>query len=120
MIGPATAGLPPRARRGSGGGLRWVLFDVNMGAWSVTIGPGRTHPKNVIVRRDRTIFLKHRKPVPKLLNESGTSPVTIQWHDTGNVQNVFFKYRRFPISDFKPTVDVAVRKFRDLVVATKL
>lgn len=113
-------GKPPLGHRGSGGGLRWVLFDVNMLSQSVIIGPGRTPVKSVQKQSGRTVMIKHRKPVPQLLNESGTANATITWHKSGDVEQVLFVYRRFPISDYPRTREVANSKFRELVATAKL
>lgn len=117
----STPGRPPVARRGRGGGLRWVLFQVDMRRQAVIIGPGRTLRKvSVIRQRKRTLVVRRKDPVPRLLDRSGNADVTIQWHNSGNVDKQIWNYRRFPISSFQPNRDKAIKKFRELIKQYRL
>lgn len=117
----STPGRPPVARRGRGGGLRWVLFYVSMAHQSVIIGPGRTKPKTSVIRRAKSTLIVRRKvAVPRLLDRSGTADVTVQWHKSGQVDQQIWNYRRFPVSSWKPTRDQALKKFRELIKQYRL
>lgn len=117
----STPGRPPVARRGRGGGLRWVLFHVDMTQQSVIIGPGRTLPKTSVIRQaKRTMIVRRKVAVPRLLDKSGNADVTIQWHQSGQVQREVWNYRRFPVSSWQPTRDQAVKKFHELIKQYRL
>lgn len=116
-----TPGRPPVARRGRGGGLRWVLFNVEMHRGGVIIGPGRTHPKvSTIRQRQRTLIVRRKVAIPGLLDRSGSADVTIQWHRSGNVNKEVWRYRQFPISSFPSTREKVIKRFRELVKQYRL
>jgi hypothetical protein len=114
------AGRPPRAHKGKGGGLRWVLWSLQRNNQSVIIGPGRTHAKNSWIRGDRVFSVKSKKPVPQLLNESGSAEITVTYLKSRIVYRFLTNYSRYPISDHDPTREKALRFFREAIRTAKL
>lgn len=113
-------GLPPRYKRGKAGGLRWVLFDVDMGKQSVIIGPGRTRPKQSYVRGKQVITIREKWPVPRTLNDAGTASFTVLYLTNGYESTKTIQYRRFPIRDYPPTIAKSNDIFLDTVASVKL
>lgn len=111
-------GRPPQAHVAGGGGLKAIRFDVmqNGTVGRVIFGPIRTPKKAVIRTKVSTTVITSKKPVPQLLNETGAAQYDIVYHRSGIRKEETVIYRKFPISDYDPTIQAVDRKLREFLL----
>lgn len=117
--GTSVPGQPPKAHIKGGGGLKYIRFAVDASQGSVIIGVMRSVPKQPRVLKNRLEWYRSIHPVPKLLNQSGVSQKTTQWH-SGAVDDEMLKYRKFPISAYTPTQQKMISFFHKMIASTQL
>jgi hypothetical protein len=115
----SVSGTPPRAHISGGGGLKYVLFDVDLAKDRVKIGVGRTHPKGFTQFANKTIYYRSRTPVPQTLNDSGTVMYETVWN-SGQVDVQTVLYKQYPITKYGPTVSAIVNGFKKIIADQQL